>query len=61
MLGEAIVATEEVIIVETDGKTVMMDPLLEMIAGRNRFVTTAGIVIAEENEEEDHQDGKKIL
>lgn len=63
MVGGVTVVTEGVTTAATDGLTVMMDPLLEMIAGKSRYVTTVGTVIGEENEEEDleDQDGKKIL
>lgn len=46
---------------EADGPNVMVDPLLEMIAGKSRYVTTTGTMIGEENEEEkEDQDGKRI-
>lgn len=69
MIGEVtgIVVEEEAMQAGTDAGEIargkekeMMDPLLEMIAGRSRCVTTAGTTIAEEIEEDqEDQDGKR--
>lgn len=59
MPGETAPVAEGETTAEVDGG-VVMDPLLEMIAGTNRLVTTVGtVIVAEENEEED-QSGRRI-
>lgn len=44
---------------EVDG-TEMKDPLLEMIVGRSRHVTTVGTTIVETEEDTEDQDGRTI-